>query len=106
MKLGDLFTKLWYCTNIEAGIRPLCTPDDPHAEGVVCGFRWTAKFIPEDFERMRNLALIDPQTIRELDDRLNSLGAQIQDVMFRQTCADLTKDWDVDEGLKKILEEG
>lgn len=105
MKLGDLFTKLWFCTVPDPEFK--CNPEYPCLDVTpVCGFRYQASFIPEDFEGIAGFQLVPSSTLKELNDRLNDLGADIRDVMFRQACADITKDWDVEEGLKKILEEG
>lgn len=84
MKLGDLFTKLWFCTGLTDGIRPLCTPNDPHAEGIVCGYRYQASFIPEDFEGVSELELVRPETIEELAQEVNSLADQIVATMLKR----------------------
>lgn len=83
MKLGDLFSKIWYCAELLPEAR--CNPEYPCLDDTpVCGFRWTVSFIPEDFEPIQELELIRPETIEELAREVNGLADQIVATMLKR----------------------
>lgn len=62
MKLGDLFTKLWFCTVPDPEFK--CNPEYPCLDVTpVCGFRYQASFIPEDFKGIEDMELVSPEDV-------------------------------------------
>lgn len=80
MKLGDLFTQEWKCYASERWPedKPECT-ESRRSEFVAhkgCGYRMVARYLPEDFERIKDMTLVSPESVTLLQKVLLERGME------------------------------